>query len=303
MPFLAAIESERKGTGSTPAKIAAPARKVSVPSSNTFRTTSANSKPVSSARRDARALNGLSGSPASVGLYLVQLQRQCGNGYVQRVINLAEASLAASPSARMVQRQDDGADENSQSPASSYVSLDEDLFVEDGQDNDGVAAASGPPVLVQRAPDGQDIPPPPPAFPSVSEWAFDVFDDAGSLYGLTCEDRRERGFVTMWNERTNTSFAGPTAIGDPTVGCSTRAHIDLVFPADRPPLFPVGWFHTHPPANPGCRKLAVGPSDKDKKTSERLGLPGMVIDTATPTADCKTSSYFFFGPARRTAAG
>jgi hypothetical protein len=301
MPFLGAIEAESKSIRSAPAKIDASARKASVPPSPRFRTTFAEGMSVSSARHHARAMNGLSGSPASVGHYLVQLQRQCGNGYVQRVVNLAEESVVASACEGMLQRQDDSTDENNQLPVSSSVSLDEGLFVEDGQDNAGVAAASSPQVVrVQRAPAGEDIPPPPPAFPSVYEWAFDVFDDAGSLYGLTCEDRRERGFVTMWNEQTNKSFTGPTAIGDPAVGCN-RAHINLIFPDDRPPLFPVGWFHTHPPANPGCMKLAVGPSDEDKRTSQRLGMPGMVMDTATPAADCKNSSYFFFGPARRSA--
>jgi Domain of unknown function (DUF4157) len=216
------------------------------------------------------------------------------------------APRPASP-ASSLRRQAGGMDDDQKAPDSSpdkppdpsySVILNENLFVEDDETSGGQAANASSSAVVRRAP--ADIPPPPPAFPSVYEWYFDIAQDAQSLFGLTCTDGRERGFYVMWNESSKKSFAGPIAIGDPAVGC-TQAHIELgAKPGDKRPIFPVGWFHTHPLANKGCRKLTVGPSDLDKQTSKDLGLPGMAEDTKTPNAPCSDAGSYFFGPIRRS---
>lgn len=211
----------------------------------------------------------------------------------------AEASNGA------VQRQSDHTDDEAdgatrpqaKSPSGS-IDITEALFEEDAGNPGQLQTAPDPtlgPLLQRQA----DIPPPPPAYPDSSTWFFDFVGadiDFGSLFGLTCEDGRERGFYIMWNEQKKKSFAGPVEIGDPAKGCAP-ARIQLgPVPPDRKPIYPVGWFHTHPRANPGCRKLEVGPSKLDKDTSAQTGLPGLVEDTKTPTSSCRDAAYFFFGP-------
>jgi hypothetical protein len=207
-----------------------------------------------------------------------------------------------------VQRQADHTDEEpgagttaQAAPASGSIEITEPLFEED-PGNPGQLQASPDPAmgpLLQRQP---DIPPPPPAYPSSYQWYSDLAGQDptfSSLFGLTCTDGRERGFYVMWNESTNKSYAGPVEIGDPAKGCAS-AHINFgPVPPDRKSIYPVGMFHTHPLANPGCRKIEVGPSKLDKDTAASTGLPGLVIDTKTPTASCKDSGYFFFGPTTR----
>jgi Domain of unknown function (DUF4157) len=201
-------------------------------------------------------------------------------------------------------------------------------------DTDETAAAAGPahepsgsiditealfevdtsgPVKVQASPDSamgpllqrQSIPPPPPAYPNVYQWFFDITSqssgsDPGSLFGLTCSDGRERGYYVMWNENTNKSVPGPIEMGDQKKGCGAP-HMSLgPVPADSKPVYPVGFFHTHPLASPGCHKIGVGPSDIDKGTAKSTGLPGVVMDTKTPTSTCKDAGYFFFGPTQRS---
>ena len=67
----------------------------------------------------------------------------------------------------------------------------------------------------------QDIPAPPPAFPSVYNWWGWTGEDASlpnllmSLWGLTCQDRLERGFYVWWNSKTNHTVAGETVVGEP----------------------------------------------------------------------------------------
>jgi uncharacterized protein DUF4157 len=187
-------------------------------------------------------------------------------------------------------------------PPSGSIGITEELFEEDPGNPGQLQTAPDPTAgfMLQRS---NGIPPPPPAYPSSYQWFNDVSGgdvDFGSLFGLTCKDGRERGFHIMWNERTNKSYPGPVAMGEPAKGC-TSAGIQLgPVPPDRKPTYPVGWFHTHPLANPGCHKVDVGPSDTDKKTSSTTGLPGLVVDTKTPTSSCRDAGYFFFGPTTRT---
>lgn len=215
---------------------------------------------------------------------------------------------ASSPQA--IQRQYDS-DETSQDEAettarpgsereSQSINITEDLFEEDpnaaGQMQRFSEPSSQP--LIQRQP--PSIPPPPPAFPSIYEWFFHVSGDTGEAFDRTCKDGRERGFYVMWNENSNKSSAGPLAIGDPAKGC-VPASIQLgPRPYDSKPNYQVGWFHTHPLANPGCVKVEVGPSAVDKNTSKDNNLPGLVADTKTPTSTCRDFGYFFFGPTRRS---
>jgi hypothetical protein len=195
-----------------------------------------------------------------------------------------------------------GPGNSAESNAPGSVTITEDLFEpqeEPAATQLQASADSSAELSVRRQasdPRIADIPPPSP-FPGTDDWlSGEVVDQAGSLYGMSCQDRRERGFYVMWNQRTNKSFPGETAIGDPVKGCHP-AEIHLgPMPPDRKPIFAVGWFHTHPPANPGCRKTGVGPSDVDKNTSRSSGLPGMVADTVTATSPCGDFGYFFFGP-------
>ena len=155
---------------------------------------------------------------------------------------------------------------------------------------------SGGGLLQRQAP---DIPPPPPAFPSVYTWLPHVFQDTVGLWNLTCEDRCERGFYVFWNEKTGAIWAGDTAIGEAVSTCKA-ATIQLgPTPPDRPPVYPVGWFHTHPPPAPGCHKVAVGPSTIDQNTSRDLKMPGALEDWATPSSGCRKSGFWFFGPTTR----
>ena len=199
----------------------------------------------------------------------------------------------------------DGANKPQPEPASGSIDITEALFEEE-RGNPGQLQTAPDPTLGPRLQCQHDIPPPPPlppAYPDRYTWFFDFVGaavDFDSLYGLTCKDGRERGFYVMWNQRTNKSFAGPVEMGDPAKGCES-ARIDLgLVPPDRKPVYPVGWFHTHPPTPPGCRKLEVGPSQIDKNTSKSIGLPGLVEDTKTPTSSWKDTGYFFFGPTVRS---
>ena len=206
-----------------------------------------------------------------------------------------------------VQRQSDytaeteAATEPDQEPPSGSIDITETLFEED-TDAPGQLQASPDPALVQRQRQ-DDIPPPPPAYPSIYTWFFDISGadvDFGSLFNLTCEDGRERGFYVMWNEHANKSFAGPVAIGDRKRGCEApRVNLGPV-PPDRKPVYPVGFFHTHPLANPGCIKSKVGPSGVDRRLATDTGLPGLVEDTGTTTSGCEDANFFFFGPVRRS---
>ena len=217
------------------------------------------------------------------------------------------ARTDAAPLMPLVQRQTDdeghqtpyGRSDSSNGPSGS-IDISDNLFVAIGQDETGGTQLMGARygslgLTLQRQP---DIPPPSP-FPSVTDWYWDIHDDAISLYGMTCKDGAERGFYVMWNQHTGKSFAGNTAMGVPATGCNP-AEISLgPIPRDAKPVFPVGWFHTHPMANPGCRKLTVGPSGKDEDTSRSSGLPGMVEDTQTTSSPCAESAAYFFGPTIR----
>ncbi len=144
--------------------------------------------------------------------------------------------------------------------------------------------------VVQR--DAPSPPPPPVVFPHFTEWYPGIADAAAQAWAFTCKDRLERGFHVLWNERTNRSFADNVTEG------TDRA---IEIPGhDRDPVFTVGWFHTHPRPKPGFVQVAVGPSEKDKKTSDDTKLPGAVRDFLAPgVTDCAKSGTYFFGPDRR----
>jgi hypothetical protein len=139
-----------------------------------------------------------------------------------------------------------------------------------------------------------DIPAPPPAFPNVYSWFWGVSDKMGELWGMSCEDKLERGFIVMWNEKSGKVFNEEVLIG---------TH-DLVWfqkPPDRAPIYPIGFFHTHTPVTAGFTRI-VGPSETDKNTAKYFQLPGIVYDfldcSAQDCSDCryKHAGYYFFGP-------
>jgi hypothetical protein len=148
-----------------------------------------------------------------------------------------------------------------------------------------------------------DIPPPPPAFPNAAQMTLDL-DNTVLLWNLTCMDRRERGYYIFWDDTTNKSFAGEVHRGEVWTECLKNANLNLgPVPPDTKHIYPVGFFHTHPPAPPRCRKTKVGPSDADLKFASRTGLPGVLRDTSTPTANCaeeQQGPFYFFGPWIRT---
>ncbi|MCL4266862.1 MAG: DUF4157 domain-containing protein [Anaerolineae bacterium] len=160
------------------------------------------------------------------------------------------------------------------------------------------------PILRRQSP---DIPPPPPAYPHFSQIFFgDVAAKIGELE-LTCDDRRERGFWIFWNLRTKVAAPGEISMGDiAPKECGKSASIELgPMPRDHGDIVVAGWFHNHPPLWPGCTQIEVGASKRDKDTSSRLKLPGLVQDFAKPgpNTSCKDRprSTFFFGPPRREA--
>jgi hypothetical protein len=149
-----------------------------------------------------------------------------------------------------------------------------------------------------------DIPPPPPAFPDVATWPAvgsgdrAVFPTLLSMWALTCQDHTERGFAVMWNANTGEISAGDTQIGEPQKPEDTRARITLVIPPDRPPVYPVGQAHTHPPPFPG-RTRDLGPSDIDLNTANGNGLPGVVEDFATRQFKRNDGKTYLYGKHRR----
>jgi hypothetical protein len=124
-------------------------------------------------------------------------------------------------------------------------------------------------------------------------------DNTELLYDLTCMDRRERGYNVFWDETTKKSFHGDVIRGEPAK-CGEAPKVSLGnLPPDRGHIYTVGFFHTHPPAGPNCKKTKVGPSAVDLKTAKDIGLPGIVRDTSTPQVSCAdehNGPYYFFGP-------
>jgi hypothetical protein len=186
-----------------------------------------------------------------------------------------------------------------QGTAQRQVAEDED---EDERHRISVVTESHTPILRRQNP---GIPPPPPAYPHFTQiFSGDVAGKIGELE-ITCGDRQERGFWIFWNESTKTAHPGDIAMGDPAPKeCSKPASIELgPMPRDRGNILVAGWFHNHPPVWPGCQQIEVGPSKRDKDTSSRLKLPGLVQDfmRAGPNTTCKghPRGTFFFGPPRR----
>jgi len=207
------------------------------------------------------------------------------------------AAEAGRPATAAVQRQAEG--EETQEPTKTD---DEELYrpageaearEAEGQEEQPVQLSreSATPGVIQRQP----APPPVPhVFPHFTEWYGGIADAAAEAWAFTCKDRKERGFHILWNGRTNASSADTITVSD------AEGAIEIGRPPDRDPVFVVGWFHTHPRPKPGFVQVAVGPSDKDKKTSSETGLPGAVRDFLAPgVTDCAKSGTFFFGPERR----
>jgi peptidoglycan hydrolase-like protein with peptidoglycan-binding domain len=207
---------------------------------------------------------------------------------------------------RVIQRQDmDDASSPQDQPAqgdSAQASIDivEDLSgsPEDNQVVQTFRDPSVPRIQTQR---DDDIPPPPPPFPTGPQMVLDL-DNTALLWNLSCMDRRERGYYIFWNETTKKCSSGPVVRGEPwtTEQCTHGAELHLgPVPSDHDHIFTVGFFHTHPPAPPGCTKKAVGPSPKDLETAKEVGLPGIVRDGSSPTARCadeQQGPFYFFGP-------
>jgi hypothetical protein len=103
----------------------------------------------------------------------------------------------------------------------------------------------------------------------------------------------------LWNANTEESSPGDVSMGEPAKG-GAPAELQLEDrPADKDPVFPIGFFHTHPPAPKGYVKKGVGPSNKDKEFAKSNTLPGAVIDSMKVTSTCSDSGTYFFGPERR----
>ncbi|MGB8217853.1 MAG: DUF4157 domain-containing protein [Candidatus Methanoperedens sp.] len=171
---------------------------------------------------------------------------------------------------------------------------------EDERHQISVITESHTPIL-QR----QDFPPPPPPYPHFTEMFFgDVAAKIGELE-ITCDDMRERGFYIFWDVNTKKAYPGDIEMGDPAPKeCTKPAQINFPpMPRDRGNILVGGFFHNHPPVWPGCAQIEVGPSKKDKDTSSRLKLPGLVQDFVSPgpNTTCKGNprGTFFFGPPRR----
>jgi hypothetical protein len=233
--------------------------------------------------------------------------RPPGDSFEREAENVAERVAAGAAAVRApakggeaqtqaVQRQAES--EESEEPTKSD---DEELYRPDGEAESRepekheelpvqLSREGGTPVI-QRQP----APPPVPhVFPHFTEWYGGIAAAAADAWAFTCKDRKERGFHILWNEQTNQSRPDTLTVSD------AEAAIDIPRPPDRDPVFVVGWFHTHPRPKPGFVQVAVGPSDKDKKTSSDTGLPGAVRDFLTPgVTDCAKAGTFFFGPERR----
>ena len=214
-----------------------------------------------------------------------------------------QSACAAAPSPASIQRQAESDTRSDEEEGKIVETDDQELFQEAEGGEEKELEETGPSIQTMRhralgtaiqRQVGPSIPPPPTVFPPFFEWFFDVSDVMSDLWASTCTDRLERGFFVMWNEKSKKSFAGETVLGN-------DHEIELgPMPADRKPIFPVGWFHTHPRPKPGFVQVAVGPSTKDKKTSKDIDLPGAVRDFSTPGVnDCKKAGTFFFGPMRR----
>jgi peptidoglycan hydrolase-like protein with peptidoglycan-binding domain len=205
-----------------------------------------------------------------------------------------------------VQRQDldDGTspqDQPAQGDSSqAFIDIVEDLSGVP-EDSEVVQTFRDPSVGRIQTQRDDDIPPPPPPFPTGPQMVLDL-DNTALLWNLSCMDRRERGYYIFWNDTTKKSSSGPVVRGEPwtTEHCRNGAELHLgAVPPDHNHSFTVGFFHTHPPAPPGCRKTAVGPSQKDLDTAKDTGLPGIVRDGSSPTASCadeQQGPFYFFGP-------
>jgi hypothetical protein len=176
---------------------------------------------------------------------------------------------------------------------------------EDERHRISVVTESHTPILRRQGP---NIPPPPPAYPHFTEFFLGEIAEKMAELEMTCRDRRERGFWIFWNESTKRAHPSDVAIGDEAPkDCSKPASIELgPMPRDSGKILVAGWFHNHPPVWPGCTQIQVGPSQRDKDTSSRLKLPGLVRDFVKPgpNTSCMRGNprgTFFFGPPRREA--
>jgi hypothetical protein len=183
------------------------------------------------------------------------------------------------------------------------VSAPEELAPEHEEGSSAPVARSG--ITVSR----DDIPPPPPDYPSKMELATahlanSDYDDnipssLGHLWGMTIQDGLERGFPIYWNEKSGKVSLGQTELGPPH---KPGARATITIPMDDPGkgTYTVGSGHTHPPPAPGYQAVTVGPSDVD---ISNLGKkhPGFVHDFSTKA--CKKGDkggLYFFGPDERT---
>lgn len=151
------------------------------------------------------------------------------------------------------------------------------------------------PTTLQRQP--VDIPPPLPNFPTPYEWLGvpALQDTLVEAWNDTQLDDTERGYVVMWNEKTQKFwFDYPMTSRLTVTGNTYRHEITLPRFVDRPPVFPVGTFHTHPRPPKGMTSPA-GPSSVDKGSL----LPGVVEDSTVQPYDPRRAGFFFHGPTRR----
>ena len=174
-----------------------------------------------------------------------------------------------------------------------------------GGSGDGAAQPGDEPAGVQRQRGPDEIPPPPPAFPRITEWNWlgtedgSLSYDLSSRWSMTCSDLRERGFHVQWNSNTGKTFRADDVIGEPYKKGDKRAYIYHTIPPDRPPIYTVGWCHTHPPPLPG-ETHAVGQSDIDEKDAASSKMPGGVYDYATREFKRNDGKLYFYGPAARS---
>jgi hypothetical protein len=161
----------------------------------------------------------------------------------------------------------------------------------------GACLAIGAPIAPALQRQQRDIPPPPRIFPTPYEWlgAPNLQDTLVEAWNDTQMDDTERGYVVMWNENTKKFWFDHPMRSKLTITGNTYRH-DISLPAfhDRPPVFPVGTFHTHPKPPKGMTGPA-GPSSVDKGSL----LPGVVEDSTVDPYNARRSGFYFHGPLRR----
>jgi len=135
-------------------------------------------------------------------------------------------------------------------------------------------------------------------FPTVAEIQADATVEAAikAAFDAGKTDFKERAAWIRWNCKTKKFSLTEVKVGTQD-GSSPGAR-----PADAPPEYNVGHFHTHPMLRPGRNpaNFPVGPSAADSAFANGKDSPGIVRDYTTTART--TEKDYTYGPAQRTAA-